>query len=64
MKTEADMANQKREQDLMKMKNEADEATRKREQLFMEYELKRQKMIVEANSAVQQERLSWTCPDM
>ena len=51
------MANQKREQDLMKIKTDADEATRKREQLFMEHELKRQKMLVEANLAVQQQRL-------
>ena len=36
-------ANQKREQDLIKMKTDADEATRKREQSFMEHELKRQK---------------------
>ena len=50
-------ANQKREQDLIKMKADADESTKKREQLFMEHELKRQKMIVEAHSAVQQERL-------
>ena len=50
-------ANEKRERDLIKMKADADESTKKREQLFMEHELKRQKMIVDAHSAVQQERL-------
>jgi len=42
---------------LAKMKTETDEATRKREQLFMEHELKRQKVFVEANTTLQQEKL-------
>ena len=46
-----------REQMLAKMKAETDEATRKREQLFMEHELKRQKVLVEANTTIQQEKL-------
>jgi len=48
MKAEAEEASQKREQALRKEKAEADEATRKREQLFMEHELKRQKVMVDA----------------
>ena len=46
-----------REQMLAKMKAETDEATRKREQLFMEHELKRQKVLVDANTTLQQEKL-------
>ena len=46
-----------REQMLAKMKGETDEATRKREQLFVEHELKRQKVLVEANTTIQQEKL-------
>ena len=34
-----------------------EEATRKREQLYMEHELKRQKVMVEANTILQQERI-------
>jgi len=41
-----------REQMLAKMKAESDDATRKREQLFMEHELKRQKVLVEANTTL------------
>jgi len=54
MKAEAEEASQKREQALRKEKAEADEATRKREQLFMEHELKRQKVMVDANTSLQQ----------
>jgi len=50
-------ASQKREQALMKMKTDSDEATRKIEQLFMEHELKCQKMLVDANTALSQEKL-------
>ena len=57
MKTQADEIAQKREQVLLKIKTDADEAARKREQFFMEHELKRQKMIVEAYTALQQEKL-------
>jgi len=46
-----------REQMLAMMKAETDEATRKREQFFMEHELKRQKVLVEANTTLQQEKL-------
>ena len=46
-----------REQILVKMKAETDEATRKQVQLFMEHELKRQKVLVDANTALQQEKL-------
>jgi len=46
-----------KKQALRKDKAEADEATRKREQLFMEHELKRQKVLVDANTAFQQEKL-------
>jgi len=45
------------EQMLAKMKAESDDATRKREQLFMEHELKRQKVLVEANTTLQQEKM-------
>jgi len=38
------------------MKAEAEEGTRKREQLFMEHELKRKKMLVEANTSLQHEK--------
>ena len=41
-----------RELMLAKMKAESDDATRKREQLFMEHELKRQKVLVEANTTL------------
>ena len=41
-----------REQMLAKMKAESDDATKKREQLFMEHELKRQKVLVEANTTL------------
>jgi len=50
-------ANQKREQAWLKVKSESGEAARKREQLFMEHELKRQKMLVDANATLQQEKL-------
>ena len=46
-----------REQMLAKVKAESDEATRKREQLFMEHELKRQKVLVEDNTTLQQQKL-------
>jgi len=46
-----------REQMIVGMKAESDEASRKREQLFMEHELKRQKMLVDANMALQQKKL-------
>jgi len=42
---------------MRKEKAEAHEATRKREQLFMEHKLKRQKMLVDANTTLQQEKL-------
>jgi len=51
-KSESEAANLKREQALLKIKTESDEANRKREQLFMEHELKRQKMFVEANTSL------------
>jgi len=54
MQTEA---SQKREQALMKIKAESDEATRKREQLFMDHKLKRQKMLVDAQTALNQEKM-------
>ena len=47
----------RREQTLRKEKADADEATRKHEQLYMEHELKRQKVMVEANTTLQQERV-------
>ena len=50
-------SNQRREQALRKEKAEADEATRKRELLFMEHKLKRQKMLVDANTTLLQEKL-------
>ena len=50
-------ASQRREQALRKEKTDAEEATRKREQLYMEHELKRQKVMVEANTILQQERI-------
>ena len=50
-------ANQKKEQALRKEKAEADEASRRGEQLFMEHELKRQKMLVDANTTLQPEKL-------
>jgi len=56
MKTDTNEASQRRELALRKEKAEADEATRKREQLYMEHELKRQKVMVEANTTLQQER--------
>jgi len=46
-----------REQMLAKIKAESDDATRKREQLFMEHELKRQNVLVEANTTLQQEKM-------
>jgi len=57
MKTDTEEASQRREQALRKEKAEADEASRKREQLYMEHELKRQKVMVEANTTLQQERV-------
>ena len=45
------------EQALRKEKAEADEATRKREQLFMDHELKRHKVLVEANTTLQQAKV-------
>ena len=56
MKADTEEASQRREQALRKEKADADEATRKREQLYMEHELKRQKVMVEANTTLQQER--------
>lgn len=50
-------ASQKREQALMKIKAESDEATSKREQLFMDHELKRQKMLLDAQTALNQEKM-------
>ena len=50
-------ATQYREQAWLKVKADSDEASRKREQLFMEHELKRQKMLVDANITLQQEKL-------
>ena len=50
-------ANQKREQAWLKVKVDSDEATRKREQLLIGHELKRQKMLVDANTTLQQEKL-------
>ena len=50
-------ATQYREQAWLKVKADSDEASRKREQLFMEHELKRQKMLVDANTTLQQEKL-------
>jgi len=50
-------SNQRREQALRKEKAEADEATRKQEQLFMEHKLKTRKMLVDANTTLQQEKL-------
>jgi len=57
MKADTEEASQKREQALRKEKVEAEEATRKREQLYMDHELKRQKVMVEANTTLQQERV-------
>jgi len=54
---DAEEASQKREQALMKMKTDSDEAIRKIEQLFMEHELKCQKMLVDANTALSQKKL-------
>ena len=50
MKADTDETSQKREQALRKEKVDTEEATRKREQLYMEHELKRQKVMVEANT--------------
>ena len=47
MKADTEEASQKREQALRKEKVDTEEATRKREQLYMEHELKRQKVMVE-----------------
>ena len=52
MKADTEEASQKREQALRRERAEADEATRKREQLYMEHELKRQKVMVEANTTL------------
>jgi len=41
----------------MKIKAESDEATSKREQLFMDHELKRQKMLLDAQTALNQEKM-------
>ena len=57
MKADTEEASQQREQALRKEKTDAEEATRKREQLYMEHELKRQKVMVEANTILQQERV-------
>ena len=57
MKADTEEASQRRVQALRKEKAEADEATRKHEQLYMEHELKRQKVMVEANTTLQQERV-------
>jgi len=57
MKTNTEEASQRREQALRQEKAEADEASRKREQLYTEHELKRQKVMVEANTTLQQERM-------
>jgi len=46
-----------REQMLVKMKTEADEASCKREQFYMDHEFKRQKLIFDCNTAVQQEKI-------
>jgi len=56
-KADTEEASLRRKQALRKKKAEADEATRKREQLYMEHELKRQKVMVEANTTLQQERV-------
>jgi len=48
---------QKREQALLRLKTESDEATRKREHLFLENELKRRKMLLDANTALNQEKI-------
>jgi len=41
----------------LKVKADSDKASRRREQLFMEHELKRQKMLVDANTTLQKEKL-------
>jgi len=50
-------ATQYRERARLEVKADSDEASRRREQLFMEHELKRQKMLVDANTTLQQEKL-------
>jgi len=50
-------ATQYRERARLEVKADSDEASRRREQLFMEHELKRQKMLVDANATLQQEKL-------
>jgi len=52
MRADTEAANQKREQALLKLKMDSDETTRKREHLFLEKELKRQKMLLDANTAL------------
>ena len=46
-----------REQMLVKMKTEADEASCKREQFYMDHEFKRQKLIFDSNTVIQQEKI-------
>ena len=57
MRADTEAANQKREQALLKLKMDSDETTRKREHLFLENELKRQKLLLDANTALNQEKI-------
>jgi len=55
IKADTEEASLRREQAVRKEKADADEATRKREQLYMEHELKRQRVMVEANTTLRGE---------
>jgi len=57
MRADTEAANQKREQALLKLKMDSDETTRKREHLFLENELKLQKLLLDANTALNQEKI-------